>query len=109
MALSFQGTRVALRERERERERGNEYGVEVSVKGSPLSRTSQLVFACSAPTQPFLGLIIAFEMGILMAREGRDALMGGFWLNLMPYKPLLVVTYTLLNWKTGVWNQSPLT
>ena len=29
--------------------------------------------------------------------QGREVLMAGFWLNLMPHKPLLVVTYTLLN------------
>ena len=38
------------------------------MKDSPLSRTS--VLACSAPTLPFLGLIIAYYMGILTAREG---------------------------------------
>lgn len=35
--------------------------VGVSAKGSPLSEeTSQLAFACSAPTKPCLGPIIAF-------------------------------------------------
>lgn len=33
---------------------------------------SQFVFSCSAPMDPFLGLTIAFKMGILMASEGRD-------------------------------------
>ena len=38
------------------------------MKDSPLSRT--YVFACSASTLPLLGLIIAYYMGLLIAKGG---------------------------------------
>lgn len=57
-----------------EREGEREYSIRVSVKGSPpFSWPCQWISFCLVPTEPFLGLSVAFKMGTRMEREGRNS------------------------------------
>lgn len=94
LARSLQGTRIAL----------GEWGRERIWRGGVCEGSSCFCLLCVhlALFRPNHCLLHGNSNS-----QGREVLMAGFWLNLMPHKPLLVVTYTLLELKISVWDSSP--